>query len=250
MQSFDYNDISLSYRDIHYAALLENYVLDIYRVGLISKNDVVLDVGAGIGDFSVLAPNRKGTNGRVIAIEPNIEDYKLLELNISNNKCLNVVPLNVGIGREPGERTITFMDRTYKFSVDKLESILNRMGINNQKINFIKMDIEGSEVEVLSNSIDIIKRVPIISIELHSSKEAVDNLLFPYGFTFVPVTKTYIYKQILRNLVFHTPFLYRCYTTMKGKKPSMFSKVFAGLEIVKNDKLLVGSYINKKTFAR
>jgi FkbM family methyltransferase len=248
MQRFSYQDINLSYRDIHYIAILESFVLDIYRVGLLKKNDIVLDIGAGIGDFSILASKRIGINGKVIAIEPNIEDYKLLQQNISNNNCPNIIPINIGVGREPGERTITFMDRTFKFSVDSLGSILNRIGINNQKINFVKMDIEGSETEVLSHSFDIIKCVPIISIELHNTKEAVDKILTPHGFTFMPVTKTYIYKQILKKLVFHTLFLYRCYISMKKKKPDIINKVAIGLDITKNDNLLVGSYINKKSF--
>src|SRR5437870_6212555 len=94
--TFNYNSIQLSHEDIHYQFLMEVYVLDTYRSDLLRKNDIVLDLGAGIGDFSVLASKRVGPLGKVIAIEPDHDDYKLLEMNMKNNNCLNVIPLNYG----------------------------------------------------------------------------------------------------------------------------------------------------------
>src|SRR5207247_9671457 len=98
--TFSYNSIQLSHEDIHYQFLMEVYVLDTYRSGLLRKNDIVLDLGAGIGDFSVLASKKIGPLGKVIAVEPNPEDYRLLEKNIKINNCLNVIPLNYGVGKE------------------------------------------------------------------------------------------------------------------------------------------------------
>jgi hypothetical protein len=53
--------------------------------------------------------------------------------------------------------------------VDTLENILDKAELK-KRINFIKMDIEGFETEVLSQSIDIIKNADTNSIELHNTK--------------------------------------------------------------------------------
>jgi FkbM family methyltransferase len=60
--------------------------------------------------------------------------------------------------------------------MDTLENILEKAGLK-KRINFIKMDFEGFETEVLSQSIDIIKNADTIAIELHNTKKEVDRIL-------------------------------------------------------------------------
>jgi FkbM family methyltransferase len=67
--------------------------LDTYRADLLKKDDTVIDLGAGIGDFSVLASRKVGPNGKVIALEPNAEDYEMLKMNIERNGCATSLPL-------------------------------------------------------------------------------------------------------------------------------------------------------------
>jgi precorrin-6B methylase 2 len=105
---FRYEGLELGYEDIHHIFLLEVYVLDLYRAKLLRKNDVVLDAGAGIGEFTVLASKKIGPGGRIIAIEPNPNDYELLQLNIKKNSCANVIPINIGLGENTGERRMEF----------------------------------------------------------------------------------------------------------------------------------------------
>ena len=80
------------YNDPHdIAAIIESYVLNVYRIRKIKGRSVVLDIGAGIGEFSLLASSKVGAEGKVIAIEPSPDDFKTLQINIKENGCRNVM---------------------------------------------------------------------------------------------------------------------------------------------------------------
>src|SRR5436309_1106367 len=180
-KTFRYNSFRLSHTDFHHQFLMEVYILDIYRINLLRKNDVVLDLGAGIGDFSVLASKKVGPLGKVIAIEPDPDDYRLLENNIKSNYCSNIIPLNCGVGKESTERLMNFRGRQYTSKLIPLDTLLKSIGVVGT-IDFVKMDIEGFETDVIGQSIGILKDCRIISIELHNTKNDVDGILSKHGF--------------------------------------------------------------------
>jgi FkbM family methyltransferase len=57
---------------------------------MIKPDDTVVDLGAGIGDFAIKATRRAK---KVIAVEPNQQDFELLLRNLRANGCHNVVRL-------------------------------------------------------------------------------------------------------------------------------------------------------------
>ena len=61
----------------------------------ISKGDTVIDVGANIGCFSILASRLVGPTGRVIAIEPEPSTHERLLKNIELNQATNIKPLRL-----------------------------------------------------------------------------------------------------------------------------------------------------------
>ncbi|MDQ3903364.1 MAG: FkbM family methyltransferase [Thermoproteota archaeon] len=244
METFRYQGLELRHGDIHYIFLLEVYVLNLYRANLLTKNGIVLDAGAGIGEFTVLASKKVGPEGRIIAIEPDPNDYELLQLNIKKNNCENVIPINIGLGANTGNRQMEFRGRSYSFRVDTLENILEEAGIM-KRINFIKMDIEGFETEVLSQSIDIIKDADIIAIELHNTKEQVDRILSKYNFQFTPISKRIIYYQLFKNFILHPRLIFRSYKRMKRQNPHLLSYTAKGLEYSTNYNFLCGTYKKK-----
>jgi FkbM family methyltransferase len=241
VETFRYQGLELRHEDIHYQFLLEVYVLNLYRANLLRKNNVVLDAGAGIGEFTVLASKKIGPGGRIIAIEPDPNDYELLQLNIKKNNCENIIPINIGLGRNSSERQMEFRGRSYSFRVDTLENILKNAGIK-RRINFIKMDIEGFETEVLSQSIDIIKNADIIAIELHNTKEEVDRILTKYNFKFTPLSRRIVYYQLFKNLIVHPRLMLKSYRRMKRQNPHLLSYAAKGLEYSTNYNFLCGTY--------
>ena len=63
---------------------------DYFSLVNIKPGDVIVDVGANIGIFTVIASKLVGSHGRVVAIEPNSESAKRLERNIALNSLNNV----------------------------------------------------------------------------------------------------------------------------------------------------------------
>src|SRR5918911_5372332 len=101
--NFKYDKYNVVYPRTYFQFIKEVFVLDVYRSDLIRKKDIVLDLGASTGDFCIIASKKVGSNGMVIAIEPDADNYELLKFNIQRNKCQNVLPLNIGVGKEDGQ---------------------------------------------------------------------------------------------------------------------------------------------------
>ena len=205
------------------------------------QNDIVLDLGASTGEFSVLASTKIGNNGTVIAIEPNNEDYGMLKENINRNNCQNIIPVNLGAGSKSKESESTYYGRKFLLRIDTLENILSQLRLT-QDINFIKMDIEGFEVEVINKSIEIIKNARVISIELHGkgTKDKIDSILTPHGFIFKPITMTHIYQNAVKNLLKHPHVSLKAYFQTITDNPNVLRKAITGLDITK-DYLVNGS---------
>jgi FkbM family methyltransferase len=242
---FNYGNYKILYPEFYFQFLKEVFILDVYRTNLLKPSDTVLDLGAGTGDFSIIASKKVGPAGRVIAVEPDFESYEILRLNIEQNNCKNVIPLNLAVGdKELTEKQITFWGKTCMCKVNTLENIVDSLKIDNDKIDFIKMDIEGFEADVIRKSIGLIKNTGILSIEFHRTKEKIHELLLPHGFYFEPVTMRYIYKKIVRNLFLHPLNLSRVYMDTIHKNPHVLRKAVTGFDMTKKD-LLIGSYIKR-----
>jgi FkbM family methyltransferase len=243
-EKFRYNGFVIEHKPIpslDYLFLLEIYLVDVYHTNMIKPDDIVLDLGAGNGDFAIKASRRAK---QVIAIEPNKEDFQLLRRNLQANGCDNVVPLEIGVASKAGTRQITFLDRTYSFRVETLAEMLEGQKIS--RVDYIKLDIEGYETEVIESSIDIIKQARVIAIELHGTKKAIDNLLLPLGFKYVPLTKRYVYGKLLAQLIARPHVVLSAYKKLKQITPKIGSKMISGRGpdvVSKDSELVVGVYL-------
>ena len=161
--------------------LLETWKTDSYinEAFNIKKDDVVVDIGANIGAFSILAA-KNASNGKVFAYEPNKKNYSLLLKNKSLNNLHNLLVLNLAVAGEKGhvdlfisklnEGAHSIYDADSKKSV-KVKSIRLRdiFAMNNlKKINYLKIDAEGAEYDILLNTpAEIIRKVDKIVLEYH-----------------------------------------------------------------------------------
>lgn len=241
--NFKCGKIDLVSPEIYYPHLKEIYIFDIYRSNLLKQDDIVLDLGASTGEFSVLASRMIGDNGKVIAIEPNIDDFTMLRENIARNNCRNIIPVNLGAGKERKEIESTYYGRKFQLRIDALENILSQLKID-QDINFIKMDIEGFEKEVIERSINTVKNARVISIEMHGidTKDKIDNLLIPRGFIFKPITMRHIYRNATINLLKYPHVSSKVYLHTIMHNPAILRKAITGFDITK-DFLINGSYL-------
>lgn len=122
----------------------------------LKNRDVVVDIGAFDGAFTVHASKIVGPNGHVLAFEPDEKNYDTLLENIKLNGLKNVIPIKKGLYSSEkkvrfdnaGNESSQIIDSGgIEISVTTLDKELKRLDIS--KINLLKMDIEGAEIEAL-----------------------------------------------------------------------------------------------------
>jgi len=96
-------------RGIESETLKERHILEL-MVSALHPGDVVYDVGASIGLYTVLLAKAVGNQGRVIAFEPEEQAYTRLLDNVRLNGLTNVRCIRKALGAEPGEGKISVID--------------------------------------------------------------------------------------------------------------------------------------------
>lgn len=153
-----------SNRTVIYQMLIEQFFGNVYEKRYeLKEKDVVVDVGAHIGTFTIKAAKEVGNEGKVIAIEPEENNLKLLKRNVEINGLKNVIIVQKGIWSEKDEMRLYLSDysichslvcedtdKSVDIEVDTIDNILNELKVN--KVDFIKMDIEGAEIEALKGA--------------------------------------------------------------------------------------------------
>ncbi len=135
----------------------------------IKKGMVVVDVGANIGYYSLLAARLVGKAGRVYAFEPAPENYATLTKNIEMNGYMNIVPVQKAVSNKNGVAQL-FIDakdplfhrlqdsentqNTIEVSTVTLDDFFRDKGY---KVDLIKMDVEGAEMFALEGMQSILK---------------------------------------------------------------------------------------------
>lgn len=155
---------------------LEEYKDDEFCIG---SKDVVIDIGAHIGAFSVWAA-RQAVNGRVFAFEPNLENHNLLMENRQLNGLTNLEIFNAAASNLDGEAAFfnsehssvshSFFEpgvqNATKVRTVSLAGILSDNHI--EHVNYLKIDAEGAEyLIVLHTPPEVLGRVDKIFIEYH-----------------------------------------------------------------------------------
>jgi len=140
---------------------------------------VIVDVGAYIGTSAIFFA-KKYPNAKIFAIEPEDQNFSLLQKNIKNFE--NIIPIQAAIWNANEIRTIQnrftgHWGYTISETFNRIEStgqditcitlpyLMKKYNLNS--IDILKMDIEGSEKSVLEKSDDWIEKVQIITVELH-----------------------------------------------------------------------------------
>ncbi len=146
---------------------------------------VFIDVGANIGLYTLFASKKVGRKGVIMAIEPSKREFKKLKANIELNKLINVRFLQVAISNYQGEVELlvateeksghnTLGSFAYdsvalqgkeRVRVERLDDIVHQIGL--QRVDIVKVDIEGAEYSALQGAVNTLARFyPIILLEL------------------------------------------------------------------------------------
>jgi FkbM family methyltransferase len=76
---------------------MTNHEEDIIEHFTPKEGDIVVDIGAHIGLYTIISSKRVGANGKVVAIEAHPSNFEMLKSNIKLNQLTNVTPLNYAV---------------------------------------------------------------------------------------------------------------------------------------------------------
>jgi FkbM family methyltransferase len=190
----------------------------------LKKGDTFLDIGANVGFYTLLSSKIVGAGGMVIAIEASPSTFSLLKHNLKLNECFhNILPLNIGVSNKNEILSMNMPSADGLYKNRGANSFLNKLTdkkvpitckplcdivqeSNLQKINGIKIDIEGFEYRVL---FDFLNNIPcallpdFIIIEQHPNVVKTEGdtiaLLKSHGFQIEFKTKYNNYVMVKRN---------------------------------------------------
>jgi FkbM family methyltransferase len=227
--------------------VLEVFVLDVYDSRHLAPGSWVIDLGAGIGDYAVLASRRVGPTGVVVAVEPNPDDFAILERNLRENDCRNVTPVLGALSDGSVPLELHFKDQRFLARPLSLPDLLRAAGLPTEALPTrpisLKIDIEGAEGSALRALRPLLPTVRAIAIELHATNAEVDGLLRPYGFEFHRLSRAAYLRNSL-GFLFRHPVdgvrLWRRYRKSSGY--SGLGKIVRGIDIAGSAGLQVGVY--------
>lgn len=145
--------------------------------GLVQRGQTFVDIGANIGYFTSLAARLVGHGGRVIAVEANPDNVQILCACLVRNRFTNVEVLPFAASDEQsihsleigGSNATLVAPRDPSASIAYVQSvILDRCLAAEERIDVVKIDIEGYEVRAFRGFRDLLSRFrPSVVGEFH-----------------------------------------------------------------------------------
>lgn len=146
---------------------------------ILKSGDVIIDVGANIGTHTVFFSKKVTPGGQVYAFEPQRITFEFLCANLALNGLVNVIPVQAGVGDQPGETIIPVLDPSViqnfgmlnieGHSDGELVKVMPLDALELKRCNLIKIDVEGMELKVLLGAEKTIRDCrPFLFVENHT----------------------------------------------------------------------------------
>jgi FkbM family methyltransferase len=170
--------------------------------GLVRSGDVVLDIGANIGSFTLPLAQMTGNGGRVYAIESHADVFNILCANLALNQIGNVKPLNAFVRKSAAalvqEQFVRPGWDIQSIAIDDLKL---------EKCRLIKIDVDGNELDVLQSGENTLRALrPILYLEndiREKSKELLAYLFAQNYALYWHCTPLFLPDNFLKNPVNH-----------------------------------------------
>ncbi|MEM4282315.1 MAG: FkbM family methyltransferase [Candidatus Woesearchaeota archaeon] len=143
---------------------------------VIKKGNVVLDIGANIGYYTLIFAKLVGKEGKVFAFEPDPTNFSLLKKNVEINCYKNVVLVQKAVSNKTGKVKL-YLSETNKGDHRIYDSHDGRKSIEveviqlddyfknyNGKVDFIKIDIQGAEWGAVQGMLNLLKKNKTVKI--------------------------------------------------------------------------------------
>ena len=131
---------------------------------MIKKGDIVLDIGANIGYYTLIFAKIVGKEGKIYAFEPDLDNLAILKKNVKINGYKNIKIINKVVSNKTGRaklylnkyntgdhRIFNSSDNRNSVEIEtiRLDDYFKHHLPHDEKINFIKMDIQGAEIAAI-----------------------------------------------------------------------------------------------------
>ncbi len=183
---------------------------------MIQPTDVIIDIGAHIGSFSIWAA-KQALNGRVYAFEPNDENYIFLQENKKLNALENLEIFNLAVSDKDGLASFFNSDHlsmSHSFfetgaentSTVRTMSLADILNVNQiERVNYLKIDAEGAEYLIILNTPpEALNKVDKILIEYHDyldhghHYQEIEKYLTENGFQ-VQIARNALFRYIFKQ---------------------------------------------------
>jgi len=136
----------------------------------IKEGDVVLNIGANIGYYTLLAARLVGPKGKVYAFEPDKTNFEIIKKNIRINNYENIIPVNKAVLNKTGKAKLYLSTenkgshRIYQAGDSRKYVEIDVVSIDDffknkeDKVDFILMDIEGSEAKAFEGMKKVLRK--------------------------------------------------------------------------------------------
>lgn len=168
---------------------------------IIKEGDIVYDIGAHVGFYSLLASNKVGSNGKIFSFEPLPRNIVYLRKHIDINNIKNIDVIEAAVFDKEG---VVFMDDKInsfyaKISDNgdlKIRTVMLDNLVSSEKLlppNVIKIDVEGAELSVLKGADFILNKYnPTIFLSMHILNDKIHknccNFLRDRGYNLKSIT--------------------------------------------------------------
>lgn len=142
----------------------------------LKDGQVVLDIGANIGYYTLIFSSKVGPSGRVISFEPEPENFQILSRNVSVNGCKNVELVSKAVSDTAGKISLYLNTdnrgdhRIFDSSDGRSSVTVEAVRLDDFFVGFkepialVKMDIQGAELRALVGMTSLISRSPGVTL--------------------------------------------------------------------------------------
>jgi FkbM family methyltransferase len=185
----------------------------------LAQGDIFIDIGANVGYYTLLAAQLVGSEGQVLAFEPETENYKALMGNVRRNGFKNITAVNKATGASSGPATLylnplnegghslrrfdAYHDNNETWSRERilkqfpkaaleesvmvvsLDSFLEQTDVKKKVPRIVKIDVEGGEFDVLRGMTGLLRKMdaPDIICEVGRNSAEIIEILQSYNYT-------------------------------------------------------------------
>jgi len=222
----------------------------------------VLDIGANQGLYTLMASRKCGPSGRVIAFEPCRVERLKLRWNLAWNGCKNVTIQCKAVGRAPASDLVFYAvvgaetggnslrppaadlataTKQEKVGMTSVDVFCEASGID--RVHFVKLDVEGGELDVLHGSHHLLSNLPrpVMLLEVSDVRTApwgyaareVVSYLADLGYTFFEIGDSLLIPHIIQQ-TYHKDLLVVPAESVKELTQKMKSRGWSVLALDKN----------------